>query len=82
MIPKPLSISHWIHYRCEQRISYNCEEFICGLKLYKTTDEDIFAELLDSIREVQQSGAKVKLAYGGVRYGNLKVPTKVKILYI
>ena len=50
---------------------------MCGLKLFENGDEDLLASLVASINQVQASGALVKLSYGGIRYGNINVPTKV-----
>ena len=70
------NIFHLFILRCE-RPSY-CRELVCGLKLYEKQDEDLFADLISSIKEVQDAGGRVKLSVGGFKYGNIKVPTKVK----
>ena len=62
--------------RCER--PHYCRELVCGLKLYEKQDEDLFADLISSIKEVQDAGGRVKLSVGGFKYGNIKVPTKVK----
>ena len=61
-------------FRCSRG---TCRELVCGLKLYEDSDEDLFAQLVASIKTVQESGALVKLSYGGIRYGNIHVPTRV-----
>lgn len=50
---------------------------MCGLKLYESVDENLFAGLISAIKEVQDEGKLVKLSFGGAKYGNLKVFTKV-----
>ena len=67
---------HTVFFRCER--PRECRELVCGLKLYEKRDEDLFADLISSIKEVQDAGGRVKLSVGGFKYGNIKVPTKVK----
>lgn len=49
---------------------------MCGLKLYESVDENLFAGLISAIKEVQDEGKLVKLSFGGAKFGNLKVFTK------
>ena len=72
-IPDKIRIKFTI-FRCSRG---TCRELVCGLKLYEDSDEDLFAQLVASIKTVQESGALVKLSYGGIRYGNIHVPTRV-----
>ena len=58
--------------RCER--GFGCRQFVCGLNLFQGLDDLRFEAFKAKIKALQGQGTKVKLAFGGETFGNIRVP--------